>query len=323
MRYGIVGYGNLGQAAAQVLRAEGEEAVIFTRRPPEQLTGAPYPVLPRAALTPEAAVDCLLLCGGSSQDLLGEAPELAGSFDLVDSYDRHALAAGHRCDTDRAARAGGHAAILSVGWDPGLLSLLRLYATAMMPYARVETFWGEGISQGHSEAVRRIPGVRDAVAVTLPDREALSAARAAVTGMAREWGDGGRAGDTASSRHRRLCYVVAAEAEQARIAAAIRAMPDYFLGYETEIRFVSAEECRRQRGSLAHRGELIAAGGGAWGEAGLHVTLRMSSNPAFTAHVMLAAARAAHRRSMRGLYGAVTLLDIPPRELMPLCDGLL
>lgn len=319
LRVGILGFGNLGRGAAAAVSQSPDMALagIFTRRPPEQVAAEAggMPVCP-AALLEEGGppVDVLLLCGGSAGDLPRQSPRYAGRFHIVDSFDTHARAPEHFAAVDAAARRGGRAAVICAGWDPGLFSVLRALALAALPRGESHTFWGEGVSQGHSEAVRRLPGVLDARAYTVPIPAALEAARA---------GEGAEL--TPGSMHRRVCCVALEEgAEPEAVRRAIVTMPHYFADYDTTVHFVAREELARDHTGLPHGGLVLRTGRTGRGEAhraGLEFRLRLDSNPEFTGGVLAACARAAWRLGQAGEYGCKTLLDIPPALLLPFERG--
>lgn len=319
LRVGILGFGNLGRGAAAAVSQSPDMALagIFTRRPPEQVAAEAggMPVCP-AALLEEGGppVDVLLLCGGSAGDLPRQSPRYAGRFHIVDSFDTHARAPEHFAAVDAAARRGGRAAVICAGWDPGLFSVLRALALAALPRGESHTFWGEGVSQGHSEAVRRLPGVLDARAYTVPIPDALEAARA---------GEGAEL--TPGSMHRRVCCVALEEgAEPEAVRRAIVTMPHYFADYDTTVHFVTREELARDHSGLPHGGLVLRTGRTGRGEAhraSLEFRLRLDSNPEFTGGVLAACARAAWRLGQAGEYGCKTLLDIPPALLLPFDRG--
>lgn len=319
LQVGILGFGNLGRGAAAAVSQSPDMALagIFTRRPPEQVAAEAggMPVCP-AALLEEGGppVDVLLLCGGSAGDLPWQSPRYAGRFHVVDSFDTHARAPEHFAAVDAAARRGGRAAVICAGWDPGLFSILRALALAVLPRGESHTFWGEGVSQGHSEAVRRLPGVLDARAYTVPVPAALEAARA---------GEGAEL--TPGLMHRRVCCVALEEgAEPEAVRRAIVTMPHYFADYDTTVRFVTPEELARDHSGLPHGGLVLRTGRTGRGEAhraGLEFRLRLDSNPEFTGGVLAACARAAWRLGQAGEYGCKTLLDIPPALLLPFERG--
>ncbi|WP_154023853.1 diaminopimelate dehydrogenase [Flavonifractor plautii] len=316
IRIGIVGYGNLGRGVEYALRQNPDMALVgvFTRRPPSSLTlqTPGVPVYPLDALDGmEGAVDVLLLCGGSAADLPEQSPRYAGRFHLVDSFDTHANIPAHFAAVDAAARAGGKTAIISAGWDPGLFSLVRALAAAVLPCGESYTFWGRGVSQGHSDAVRRIPGVRDARQYTIPIPAALDAVRS-----------GANPALTTRQKHMRECFVVAEEgADRARIEQAIITMPHYFADYDTTVHFLSEEELLRDHGGLPHGGFVFRGGRTGRQEqnrALVEFRLTLDSNPEFTACVLTAFARAAFRLGRAGQAGCKTVFDIPPAALSPL-----
>ncbi|MCL2595761.1 MAG: diaminopimelate dehydrogenase [Promicromonosporaceae bacterium] len=314
-RIGIVGYGNLGRGAEAAIRqnADLELAAVFTRRDPNKLVIATdgVPVVHTDDLPAwRDRVDVLILCGGSATDLPQWSPRLATDFCIVDSFDTHAKIPEHFDAVDAAARAGGTVGVIAVGWDPGLFSLNRLYAEAVLPSGETATFWGPGVSQGHSDAIRRIEGVADARQYTVPVEAAVERARIGDAGLL-----------TARERHLRQCYVVAeAGANRERIAETIKTMPDYFADYDTTVTFITAEELACDHAGMPHGGFVIRSGHtGLSGENGqvIEYTLRLDSNPEFTSAVLVAYARAAHRLAARGETGARTVLDIPPALLSP------
>lgn len=315
MKIGIYGYGNIGRGVecAIAQNPDAELVGVFTRRPPGSVrtqTGAPV----RAAADVDAyagKIDVLILCGGSATDLPATTPALARAFHVVDSFDTHARIPEHFANVDAAARESGHVALISGGWDPGLFSLSRLYASAVLPEGRGYTFWGRGVSQGHSDAIRRIPGVHDARQYTVPIPEALDAVRA---GTMPEL--------TARQMHLRECYVVAEEgADKAAIERAIVTMPNYFDAYDTTVAFITGEELARDHAALPHGGFVFRTGTtGPNGEHSQTIEYRLSlgSNPEFTAGVLVALARAVTRMSARGDAGCKTVFDVAPADLSPL-----
>ena len=312
MRIGIYGYGNLGRGVELAVRMhEDMELVgVFTRRDPatlKTLTGAP--VYGAAELLGfKGQIDCLIVCGGSATDLPELTPMLAKDFNLIDSFDTHKNIPVHFANVDAAAKAGGNLALISAGWDPGLFSLARLYASAILPCGKDYTFWGRGVSQGHSDAIRRIPGVVDARQYTVPIESALASVRA---GENPELSTG--------EKHKRECYVVIEEgADSEKIATAIKTMPNYFADYETEVSFVSLEELKREHAGMPHGGSVIR--GGKTGMDGEHshtveFSLKLDSNPEFTAAVLVAYARAILRMRAEGKVGAISVFDVPPAML--------
>ncbi len=312
MKIGIYGYGNLGRGVetATKYHTDAELVGIFTRRRPETvrtLLGTPvYSAEDIEKFKDE--IDVLILCGGSATDLPVMTPALARSFNVVDSFDTHARIPEHFAAVDEAARETGHVALISAGWDPGLFSVARAYAAATLPCGNDYTFWGTGISQGHSDAIRRIDGVLDARQYTVPKEEALSAVRS------------GKAPTlTAGEKHRRVCYVVAAEdADKDEIAEKIKTMPNYFADYDTEVNFITAEELARNHSGMPHGGSVIHSGiTGASGEHShtIEFSLKLDSNPEFTASVLVAYARAVTKMKNRGDKGAKTVFDVTLSDL--------
>ena len=310
MKIGIYGYGNLGRGVETALTKNPDmEAVgVFTRRPPETVktvTGLPVFSAEKAEEF-EGQIDVMILCGGSATDLPEMTPALARHFNVVDSFDTHARIPEHFDRVDQAAFQTGHTALISGGWDPGLFSLARLYMNAVLPDGRDYTFWGRGVSQGHSDAIRRVPGVKDARQYTVPVAEALEAVR-----------EGKQPELSARQKHLRECYVVAEEgADRAAIEKAIREMPNYFADYDTTVTFISEEELKRDHWRLPHGGEVIRSGNTS--EENSHVMtfgLKLDSNPEFTGSVLLACARAVGRMNTRGIFGCRTLFDVAPADL--------
>ena len=313
IRIGIVGHGNLGRGveAAVGRNADMEVAAIFTRRDPASVTpvvdGTPVHAL--AEVDAHAgAVDVLILCGGSKQDLPEQTPALARRFNVVDSFDTHARIPEHFAAVDDAARAGGTLALISAGWDPGLFSVNRVMAEAVLPDGATHTFWGPGLSQGHSDAIRRIPGVAGAVQYTIPREEAVERVRA---GEAVEF--------TARQKHLRDCYVVLEDgANLAAVRDAIVTMPHYFDEYDTAVTFISAEELARDHAGMPHGGFVVRSGETSDGVAQVvEYRLALESNPEFTSSVLVAYARAVARMSAAGEVGARTVFDVAPGLLSP------
>lgn len=313
IRVGILGYGNLGRGVECAIKhnPDMELAAVFTRRDPESLTvlteGAR--VLPAAeAPSMKDSIDVMILCGGSATDLPGQTPEMARYFNVVDSFDTHANIPQHFEAVDLAAKEGGHVGIISVGWDPGMFSLNRLYADAILPGGRDYTFWGRGVSQGHSDAIRRIEGVKDARQYTIPVEDALGAVRS-----------GGNPELTTRQKHTRECFVVAEEgADLGAIEQAIVTMPNYFADYDTTVHFISEEELLRDHAGIPHGGFVIRTGKTGWEDENSHVieySLKLDSNPEFTASVIVAYARAAFRLGREGQTGCRTVFDIAPAYL--------
>lgn len=315
IRIGIYGYGNIGRGVECAVRQNPDMtlAAIFTRREPDSVKTVygEAPVFPAAEVAAHADdIDVMILCGGSATDLPVQTPQLAEYFNVIDSFDTHARIAEHFANVDSAARAGGKTAVISVGWDPGLFSLNHLYAAAILPDGRDYTFWGRGVSQGHSDAIRRIDGVADARQYTVPVPEALRAVRA-----------GENPELTTRQKHTRECFVVAEPgADKARIEREIKEMPNYFADYDTTVTFVTQEELDRDHAGLPHQGFVIRSG--VTGRDGEHkhiveYNLKLDSNPEFTASVLLAYARAAYRLNSAGDIGCKTVLDIAPSLLSP------
>lgn len=312
IRIGIYGYGNLGRGveAAIAQNSDMEAVGVFTRRDPasvKTVTGIPV-YAADAALTMQDKIDVMIVCGGSRTDLPEQTPMLAAHFHVIDSFDTHAKIPEHLAAVDAAAAPAGKVAIISVGWDPGLFSLARLYAGAILPDGSDYTFWGRGVSQGHSDAIRRVAGVRDARQYTVPVESALAAVRAGECPTL-----------TAREKHTRECYVVAEEgADLARIEREIKEMPDYFADYDTTVTFITEEELRRDHAGIPHGGVVLRSGKtGAGNRHLIEYKLTLDSNPEFTSSVLVAYARAAVRLSARGEAGAKTVLDVPPAYLSP------
>ena len=315
MKIAIYGYGNLGRGVELAVRQNPDTELfgVFTRRDPKTvktLTGAPvYAAQDVEDYTGE--IDVVIICGGSASDLPEMTPRLAALFNVVDSFDTHARVPEHFANVDRAALLNGHTAMISAGWDPGLFSLARLYMNTVLPDGKDYTFWGRGVSQGHSDAVRRIPGVKDARQYTVPVEEALEKVRA-----------GENPELTTRQKHTRECYVVAEDgADKALIEKQIKEMPNYFADYDTTVTFITEEEMKRDHAGLPHGGRVIRCG--ETGADGVHkhvmeFSLKLDSNPEFTASVLVACARAVVRMNGREIYGCKTLFDVPPADLSPI-----
>ena len=313
IRIGIYGYGNLGRGVECAIRQnpDMELAAVFTRRDPSTVKilteGVPVYHSGDAAKHTED-IDVMILCGGSATDLPKQTPELAAMYNVVDSFDTHARIPEHFADVDAAARKSGKLGIISVGWDPGMFSLNRLYASAILPQGKDYTFWGKGVSQGHSDAIRRIEGVIDARQYTIPVEEALEAVRS-----------GSNPELSARQKHTRECFVVAAKgADQARIECEIKTMPNYFADYDTTVHFITMEELQRDHSGIPHGGFVIRSGSTGWENENKHLieySLKLDSNPEFTASVIVSYARAAYRLSQKGESGCRTVLDIAPALL--------
>ena len=312
IRIGIYGYGNLGRGVELAIAQNPDmQAVgVFTRRAPETvqtLTGVPV-YSADSVLDFQDKIDIMILCGGSSTDLPEQTPALAKYFCVVDSFDTHAKIPQHFERVNAVATASQKTAVISVGWDPGLFSLARLYGGSVLPEGNDYTFWGKGVSQGHSDAIRRIDGVADAKQYTIPVDEALSAVRRGEN-------------PTLSTRekHKRECFVVAKEgADKARIEKEIVTMPNYFADYDTTVHFISQAELNEKHGGLPHGGVVIRSGKtGGGNQHVVEYSLKLESNAEFTASVLVAYARAVYRLHAEGAYGCKTALDIPPAYLSP------
>ena len=312
MKIAIYGYGNLGRGVECAVKYhnDAELVCVFTRRPPETVktvTGVPVYHSDKI-LDYKDEIDVLILCGGSATDLPEMTPALAEHFNVVDSFDTHAKIPEHFENVNLAAEKTGHTALISAGWDPGLFSILRTYSSAVLPNGKDYTFWGRGVSQGHSDAIRRIEGVIDARQYTVPIPEALSAVR---SGNCPEF--------TTREKHKRECYVVAAEgADKARIENEIKTMPNYFADYDTTMNFITLEELRKNHAGLPHGGSVIRSGATGFDCENKHTvefSLKLDSNPEFTASVLLAYARAVYKKYNRGDFGCKTVLDVCPADL--------
>ena len=313
IKVGIYGYGNLGRGIESAIRQnpDMELKAVFTRRPPETLkinTEGVAVVHVSNVLDYKDKIDVMILCGGSATDLPQQTPELAKNFTVVDSFDTHARIPEHFDNVDKAAKDGSNVAIISSGWDPGMFSLNRLYASAVLPEGKDYTFWGKGVSQGHSDAIRRIEGVIDAKQYTIPVDSALEQVR---SGSAPEL--------TTREKHIRECFVVADEnADKALIEKTIKEMPNYFADYDTIVNFISLEELKRDHSGIPHGGFVIRTGKTGFNKENTHVieySLKLDSNPEFTASVIVAFTRAAVRMAAKGEVGCKTVFDIPPALL--------
>ena len=313
IRIGIAGHGNLGRGVEAALAKNPDMQLvgIYTRRPPEKLVPreAGTPVHSMEALAGHAdRIDVLILCGGSSQDLPRQGPELAGLFNTVDSFDTHARIPEYFAAVDAPARAAGKTALISAGWDPGMFSINRIVGEALLPDGATYTFWGDGLSQGHSDAVRKVPGVTGAVQYTRPVREAVDRVRS-----------GTRPTLTTREKHRRECFVVLEDGADAELVReAIVTMPHYFDEYDTAVNFISAEELARDHHAMVHGGFVIRSGNTSDENTQvIEYGLKLNSNPEFTASVLVAYARAVHRLSAMGQHGAFTVFDVAPGLLSP------
>lgn len=318
IRLGIIGYGNLGRGVELAAsKADDMELVaVFTRRDPAtvKLHTEGIPVLKIDEVADwKDKIDVMILCGGSATDLPTQTPEFAKMFNVVDSFDTHARIPEHFENVDRAAKDAGKVAVISCGWDPGLFSLARVYGNAILPDGNDYTFWGKGVSQGHSDACRRVEGVLDARQYTIPVQSALDAVRS-----------GANPELTTRQKHTREVFVVAEEgADKAKIEETIKNMPNYFSDYNTTVHFITAEEMKANHSGLAHGGFVFRTGKTGWEGEHKHVIeyrLTLDSNPEFTTSVLVAVARAAYRMSAEGQKGCKTILDIPPAYLSAL-DG--
>ncbi len=315
-RIGILGYGNLGKGVECAIKQNSDMTLVavFTRRDPAQVK----------ILTPSAkvesvnniasykdSIDVLILCGGSATDLPAQTPEYAKMFNVIDSFDTHAKIPEHFANVDKSAKEGGNVALISVGWDPGMFSLNRVYASAILPDGSDYTFWGRGVSQGHSDAIRRIEGVLDARQYTCPVQSAVDRVRA-----------GEEPELSTRQKHTRECYVVAAEgADKAKIEKQIKEMPNYFADYDTTVTFITQEDLARDHKGIPHGGSVIRSGRPGVDGQNRHVieySLKLDSNPEFTSSVLIAYARAAARMRSEGMCGCKTVLDVPPAYLSPL-----
>lgn len=314
IRVGVAGYGNLGRGVESALRdAKDMETVgVFTRRNPESVkTATGIPVYAwNDAKNMQDKIDVMILCGGSANDLPTQTAELAAYFNVVDSFDTHAKIPEHFEQVDAVSRANGKISVISVGWDPGLFSLNRLYGQAILPNGKDYTFWGKGVSQGHSDAIRRIPGVKDGKQYTIPVESALEKVR-----------NGENPELPTREKHTRECFVVAEDgADKSAIETAIKTMPNYFADYDTTVHFISQEELDRDHAGIPHGGVVFRTGTtGLKGEQ-KHVVeykLQLESNPGFTSSVLVAFARAAYRMQKDGLSGCKTIFDIAPSYLHP------
>lgn len=314
IKIGIMGYGNLGRGieCAVKYNPDMELAAVFTRRDPASVR-----ILAEGAQVCRAdeiadwqgKLDVVILCGGSATDLPVQTPKLAEMFHVVDSFDTHARIPEHFAAVDAAARKSGHVALISAGWDPGMFSLNRLYANAILPDGQDYTFWGKGVSQGHSDAIRRIDGVKDARQYTIPVPEALKAVR-----------NGENPELTTRQKHTRECFVVAKEgADLAKIEQEIKTMPNYFADYDTTVHFITEEELMRDHAGIPHGGFVFRSGKTGWNGEHSHLieySLKLDSNPEFTASVIAAYARAVYRLAEEQVSGCKTVFDIAPAYLI-------
>ena len=316
IRIGILGYGNLGKGVESAItqNPDMELAAVFTRRNPEDLKirMENVPVLSADCLADmKDKIDVLILCGGSATDLPKQTPEYAKYFNVVDSFDTHAKIPEHFEAVDTAAKENHTTAMISVGWDPGMFSLNRLYGNVILPEGKDYTFWGKGVSQGHSDAIRRIEGVKDAKQYTIPVEDALDAVRS-----------GSNPELTTRQKHIRECFVVAKDgADKGKIEETIKTMPNYFADYDTIVHFISEEELKAEHSGIPHGGFVLRSGVTGMDKEHKHLieySLKLDSNPEFTASVIVAYARAAYRMNQEGMTGCKTVFDVPPAYLSPL-----
>ena len=313
MRIGILGYGNLGRGVEFAVKdnPDTELAAVFTRRDPSTLK-INTPNVPIVKVSDIAdwkdKIDVLILCGGSATDLPMQTPEFAKLFNVVDSFDTHAKIPQHFANVNEAAKSNNHIALISVGWDPGLFSLARVYFNSVLPEGKDYTFWGKGVSQGHSDAIRRIKGVKNAKQYTIPVDEALEAVRR-----------GSNPDLTTRQKHTRECFVVLEDgADAAEVERQIKTMPNYFDEYDTTVHFITEEELQKNHSGLAHGGFVIRSGKTGQDKQHNHIvefSLKLDSNPEFTSNVLVSYARAAYRLNLEGQAGCKTVLDIPPAYL--------
>ncbi len=313
IRVGIIGYGNLGRGVECAVKQNDdmELVAVFTRRAPESVS-----ILTKTAQVCrideienwQGKLDVVILCGGSATDLPEQTPVYAKMFNVVDSFDTHARIPEHFDNVDKASKEGGHISLISAGWDPGMFSLNRMYANAILVDGVDYTFWGKGVSQGHSDAIRRIEGVKDAKQYTVPVEAALNAVR-----------NGENPELTTRQKHTRECYVVLEEgADAAKVEEAIKTMPNYFADYDTTVHFISEEELKKNHSGIPHGGLVIRSGKTGWNGENNHIieyNLKLDSNPEFTACVIAAYARAVYRLSKEGQTGCRTVFDIAPAYL--------
>ena len=318
IRIGILGYGNLGRGVECAIKhnPDTELVAVFTRRDPETVkilteTARVYSVKDAEKMKDE--IDVLIICGGSATDLPVQTPEYVKYFNVVDSFDTHKRIPEHFANVDKAAKENGHVGIISVGWDPGMFSLNRVYANAILPDGKDYTFWGKGVSQGHSDAIRRIKGVKNAKQYTIPVESALERVRS-----------GENPDLTTREKHERECFVVLEEgADAAAVEKEIKEMPNYFSDYNTTVHFISEEELEKNHSGMAHGGFVIRSGKTGMNKEHNHIieySLKLDSNPEFTTSVLIAYARATKRLYDEGQKGCKTVLDIAPAYLCEASD---
>ena len=313
IKIGILGYGNLGRGVECAVKQNDdmELVAVFTRRNPEDVK-----ILTETATVCNVAdvedwkdkIDVMIICGGSATDLPKQTPVYAKMFNVIDSFDTHARIPEHFANVDAAAKEGGHVGIISVGWDPGMFSLNRLYANAILPDGNDYTFWGKGVSQGHSDAIRRVEGVKDGKQYTIPVEAALKAVR-----------NGENPELTTRQKHTRECFVVLEEgADAAKVEEEIKTMPNYFSDYDTTVHFISEEELKANHSGIPHGGFVLRSGKTGWNGENKHLieySLKLDSNPEFTSSVLIAYARGAYRLASEGQSGCKTVFDIAPAYL--------
>lgn len=316
MRVGILGYGNLGKGIECAIKQNDdmELVAVFTRRNPSDvkiLTEGVNIYSVDDVIAHKDEIDVLVLCGGSATDLPQQTPEYAKYFNVIDSFDTHARIPEHFANVDKVAKEKGHIALISCGWDPGMFSLNRLYANAILPDGNDYTFWGKGVSQGHSDAIRRVEGVKDGKQYTIPVESALESVR-----------NGENPELTTRQKHIRECFVVAEEgADLAKIEETIKNMPNYFADYDTTVHFITEEELKANHSGIPHGGFVFRTGVTGWNKENKHVieySLKLDSNPEFTSSVIVAYARAINRLHAEGVNGCKTVFDIAPAYLSPL-----
>ncbi|MEQ2877708.1 diaminopimelate dehydrogenase [Enterococcus asini] len=314
IRVAIVGYGNLGRGVELALKQNPDMSLVgvFTRRAPDTVTTQGAPAYAMEDLVgKKAEIDVCILCGGSATDLPEQTPAVTKDFNTVDSFDTHAKIPEHFERVNQVGKANQTLAVISTGWDPGLFSLNRLYAQSILPEGETYTFWGKGVSQGHSDALRRIPGVADATQYTIPNEEVIEALKA-----------GQKMNVTTRDKHFRQCFVVLEEnGDAAAVKEAIVTMPNYFAEYDTEVNFISQRELDKEHKAMPHGGKVLRTGTtGTDTQQVIEYNLALASNPEFTASVLVAYARACVRLAQEGHTGAMTVLDIAPKYLSPLAD---